>query len=330
MQISVIDPIGRAFERMSLVLFKPFDFSKWLILGFCAFLAGLGEGGGGGGMGNATNVFDSNKKSGSGGAFGGVVDWLSENFLLVVFIALGALLLFAAINLLVQWLSSRGKFMFLEGVVRNRATVSESWRSNAALGNSLFLFRFFLFVLGFAVTIVILLLCALVALPDLRGNDFGGGAILAILLLFVLLLPTVLIFAVVNFFLNEFVVPIMWLRNLYVMDAIAVFRREFLAPRLGALALFALLWFGLTLASGSIVFLVTCVTCCIAGLPYVSAVVFLPLTVFFRSYSLCFIEQFGPEWRFFDRPENPTDPQAYAQAPDGIEDLERRSQGGNS
>ena len=40
-RISVIDPIGPAIEHVRLMLFKPFDLSKWLIIGFCAWLANL-------------------------------------------------------------------------------------------------------------------------------------------------------------------------------------------------------------------------------------------------------------------------------------------------
>ena len=45
MKISVINPISPAIERTKLVLFRPFDLGKWFKLGFCAFLATLGEGG---------------------------------------------------------------------------------------------------------------------------------------------------------------------------------------------------------------------------------------------------------------------------------------------
>ena len=46
MNISVVDPIGQSLKRTSEILFKPFDLRKWFVLGFCAFLAYLGEGGG--------------------------------------------------------------------------------------------------------------------------------------------------------------------------------------------------------------------------------------------------------------------------------------------
>jgi hypothetical protein len=38
------------------------------------------------------------------------------------------------------------------------------------------------------------------------------------------------------------------------------------------------------------------VTCCIAGLPYVSSVVFLPALVWLLAFKLLFLRQFGPEY----------------------------------
>jgi hypothetical protein len=49
-EISVTDPISPALERVKQILFRPFDLGKWFTIGFCAWLAMLGEGGGGGGF----------------------------------------------------------------------------------------------------------------------------------------------------------------------------------------------------------------------------------------------------------------------------------------
>ena len=43
-EISVIEPIGAAFEKTKEILFKPFDIGKWFVIGFCAWLATLGNG----------------------------------------------------------------------------------------------------------------------------------------------------------------------------------------------------------------------------------------------------------------------------------------------
>jgi hypothetical protein len=49
-----------------------------------------------------------------------------------------------------------------------------------------------------------------------------------------------------------------------------------------------------------------CVTCCLAGLPYLGTVFFLPLFVFARSYSLYFLRQFGPQYNLIAELPPPT------------------------
>ena len=48
MSVSVTAPFSPALDRTSTVLFRPFDFAKWITLGVCAWLVQLGDGGGGG------------------------------------------------------------------------------------------------------------------------------------------------------------------------------------------------------------------------------------------------------------------------------------------
>ena len=48
LEISVTAPVSAALERVKQVLFRPFDLGKWFVIGFCAWLALLGQQGGGG------------------------------------------------------------------------------------------------------------------------------------------------------------------------------------------------------------------------------------------------------------------------------------------
>ena len=41
--VSVTLPISPAIERVKLLLFRPFDLGKWFAIGFCAWLATLGQ-----------------------------------------------------------------------------------------------------------------------------------------------------------------------------------------------------------------------------------------------------------------------------------------------
>jgi hypothetical protein len=313
MPISVVDPVGPAIERTKKILFRPFDLGKWCVLGFGAFLANLGEGG-------APN-FGSGGRGGGGGARGGeaggdsrqVVEWTQQHLALILAIALAALIVGIAIGLLLTWLSSRGKFMFLDGIVRNRAAVVKPWKEFRPEANSLFLFRV---LVGLATFVCLLLAAGLaigIAWPDISAGAFRGSAFLALGVGIPLALLIALVASLINLFLLDFVVPIMYLRRLPVVAAWGVFRDVFLADRVGTLVLYVLFKIVIAICVGMLAFLVTCATCCIAALPYIGTVILLPLLVFGRAYPLYFIKQFGPNWNVF-RP--PTVLPVQAAAPD--------------
>jgi hypothetical protein len=294
MKISVIDPISPAIERTKLILFRPFDLGKWFKLGFCAFLATLGEGGGGsggGGQGGGGN--------GEGPEFDPVWQWIQENLTLILSIAAALFVVGCLFGLLILWLSSRGKFMFIDGIVHNRGAVTAPWREYRPEGNSLFLFRV---VFGFCCFLVFLLLvgvCVLIALPSIQAKEFGGSAVLALVIGISLLIPFSITVGLVNLCLTQFVVPIMYLRRTPVMAAWGEFRHQFLAGRIGTFIRYVLFQIVIGFSIGMIALFATCLTCCLTVIPYLGTVILLPLAVFVRSYSLYFLEQFGPEWTFF-------------------------------
>ncbi len=86
------------------------------------------------------------------------------------------------VGILVTWFSSRGHFMFLDGVVRNRGSVVEPWRESRREGNSFFLFRPCLGLIALAVVLLILALCSAIAWPAIQGEGLRGGILGAILL----------------------------------------------------------------------------------------------------------------------------------------------------
>ncbi len=286
---SVIDAIGDAFRRMARILFQPFHIQKWFVLGFCAWLANLGEGGG-----------FSGRVSGSGGPdVGPVGPWFEEHMAAIILIAVAVVVVLLALGVLVLWLSARGKFMFLDGVVHNRGAVVEPWRRYRRLANSLFWFR-----LAYILTVLLVLaitgaVCVGVAWTDIQREEFGLAAVAAIVLGIVLLVPFILIANLVDALLKDFVVPVMYLRDRRVMTAWGIFWRELGRGHVGPLVLFYLMKFVLAMGIGLAALLAICATCCIAVLPYIGTVILLPVFVFMRCYSVCFIEQYGPEWRLF-------------------------------
>lgn len=298
---SVGNAVSAAFERTKWILFRPFNLNKWLVLGFCAFLAGLGEGGGGGNFGG---------QGGGRGGGGGLqtreaVQFVEEHLLVIVLGGVAVLLLVAGVTALVQWLSSRGKFMLLHGVATNTAAVVDPWKRYREPANSLFAFRFALFAIGVAVVLGTGVLAAVLAWPDLYANRFGGGAIAGIALLVGVVATMGFAMIVLKNVLEDFVVPVMYLRNVRTVEGLGIFRRELLSGHLGTFVLFYLLKIVLGLGAGLLVLAGMCLTCCLAALPYVSSVVFLPIAVFFRSYSLSLLEQFGPEWYVFRAYDEP-------------------------
>jgi len=289
MPISVVDPIGDAFNRLGRILFRPFSIGKWFVLGFCAWLAYLGEGGGTGWTGGPP-----------GGGGGGPptmpsnVDWTI--ILSIVAITVALLLVIA---LVILWLRARGMFMFLDGVVRDRGAVVEPWKRYRKHGNSLFLF-FICFMLCALLGIALIGgIGVVIAWPDIQSQQFGGAAITAIVISAALFLAFVIVLHLIEMALKDFIVPIMYKFDTTIIPAWSMFRHELLAGRGGTFTLYVLMKILIAIAVGTIAFTVTLLTCCLTIVPYLGTVILLPLFVFDRCYSLSFLEQFGPDWRFY-------------------------------
>src|SRR5688572_3424455 len=150
MAISISDPISLAFNRAKYITFQPFNVGKWFTLGFVAFLATLDQGGGGnintpggGGGGGPAPAPAPGPVPGPGRGpapapwpgpasstpdpFEDFGQWLSDNLGLVILGVVVGLAVLIGLWLLILWLSSRGKFMFLEGIARNTYDVVAPW-----------------------------------------------------------------------------------------------------------------------------------------------------------------------------------------------------------
>ena len=304
---SVTTPIGPAIERTKRMLFQPFNLEKWFILGFCAWLAHLGERaggtfnypGGGGPGGRAPVDFHQSLQTAK--------DWLADNryWLIPVVIAVGVLIL--GLWLFVTWLNSRGKFMFLHCVALDRAEVIAPWREYGREGNSLFQFNV---LFGLAGGLLLFPLLGLIGWMIYRMVDVGE--VLARELL--VAIGAALVFAVVALvagivrkLTTDFVVPIMYLRRGRCLAAWREFWQLFTA-RIGDFVLYLLFQIVLGLALGVITLLVmvfTCCFCCLLLLPYLGTVVLLPLLVFARNYSVMYFAQHGSGYDVFPPPSAP-------------------------
>ncbi len=255
---------------MKKILFQPFDLRKWLVIGFAAWLANLGSGGGGAGNFN----YPDNRRGGAqklNETIGQIPQpILITGICILICVVLLVILLFA-------WLRARGRFIFVDCIVRNRAAIVEPWKEFRAEGNSFFLFSLLVVLALIAVIVIAGLLLIVPFIP--WGDQAQPGVAFWIGLSLFVRCPARLAFAQAVDLVTSYPGPIL----LYV--------------------LFLLL---LGVAVFMISCAVTCATCCIAAIPYVGTVILLPIPVTLGAFSLLFLRQFGPDydvWSSFTPPE---------------------------
>lgn len=294
----------RAIDRARESLF-PARMEKWLALGFIAFLAGLGEGGGGYGF----NWPFSGKSGGPFGSGGGGksatpepdftetwregVGWIQDHLALVIALGGVVLVLGFGLGLVLTWLSSRGKLMFVESVIHDRYQVKEPWARLRAPAWAIFKFRVLLAVVSLLLVLTALGVGFAIAIEELRTGNFGSKSLLGALVCGGVALFTFTPLVLISALLEDFAIPVFYLRGGTLSEAWATVRRDVLAGNLGPLLVFYLLKVVLGVGTLILGMLAACLTCCVAALPYLSSVALLPAHVFFRSYSLYFLEELG-------------------------------------
>lgn len=309
MNIQYVEPLSAAWNRMKKALFQPFDLGKWFIVGFTAFLAALVDGNSWGG-----NNSDMGYKKGGDiddlFNFPGIaMEWLNDNPLWATLIMFGIVFLFI-LAIVLTWLSSRGKFMFLDNVVHDKAEVKKPWYEYSKEGNSLFLWRFVYGLIVFLIVIVSLVAVFNTAkhiyydYMTLSEKFFSiAGMVLYFIVLFILT-------AYISLFLDSFVVPLMYRYRLSTTKAWLRFL-PVLSRNLGHFILYGIFIFVLVILTVIAIILFGFVTCCIGFLlliiPYIGSVVLLPISYTYRAMSLEYFQQFGEEYKLFPDEDTPDD-----------------------
>lgn len=282
-KIEILAPFGAAFEWMKTILFRPFELSRWLTIAFAAFLAGNWGG---------LNV----QWNSSGGDWnyhfqrnGDLSNWTIPSWLIPL-IVIGVLLAIV-LGFVWIWVSSRGEFIFTDCVVRNRAAIAEPWREYRREGNSLFLFSL---AVGFVLLVITaILILTLVVVSKLLSRHEGStiaivvgwmasGFLWIVVVLFVTLV-------------SHFMVPVMYRRRCRAWEAFVDVAR-LMSHNPAPFVLFVLFGIALVIGVGIAGTVVTCATCCIGGLPYISTVLLLPAIVWLAAYRLLFLRQFGDQY----------------------------------
>ncbi len=309
-RVSVIDPVTPAIDRVKLILFRPFDLRKWFVIGFCAWLAYLGSGGGGGGGGGGSgppyNV--PHEQHGAGEQIKQGIEtakyYVSNNLYWIIPVAVTVVVLIILIGLLVAWLNSRGRFMFLHCVATNKAQVAVPWHEFRQQGNSLFLFRIVLGIISFVVVVVPIIGIVALVIMMVSGSAPGIISIPGIAILGLMIFCLSILLFMVRKFTFDFVVPIMSLR----MSSCTACWREFMTILSANKLRFALyllfqivikIVIGAMIGIGFCIGICLCCASCLLLIPYIGTVILLPLLVFTRAYSLYYIQQFGPEFDVF-------------------------------
>jgi hypothetical protein len=303
MSVSVTHPIGLAFNRVGVICFKAFELGKWFVIGFSAWVASLTQGGN---LSFQMMDFGPGGPGGPGGPSpGAVVDWIEHHIAEIVMIGLLGLAIVIGVWALLMWLSSRGKLMFIDHIVRNQAAISEPWTRLGDLANRLFVFRLVLTLVLVAVPLLLAGLCLLIAWPDIASERVGSAGITAIVLGGVLGLVWLVAVPIVVFLVEDFVIPTMYLFN---ERPGAAWRRvisEVIAGRIGTIVRYTLLKIVFGMAAGAIALMGTILTCCLAALPYLGTVILLPVFIFMQVYNLHFLDQFGRRWKMFANTPQP-------------------------
>ena len=298
--ISVTQPVGQAIERVKRLLFQPFDPARWFVIGFCAWLAYLGQTGFHGGYNYQTGRSKSGTSSGLGQALEQAWHYVLQNLWWIVPVAVAIAVLAVAIWLLVLWLSSRGHFMFLHCVALNMVEVQVPWQKFVREGNSLFVFRL---VLGLSAFVVMVPLAAGITyliwrMADHRALTLPG--VMGVAGLGIIAMICVLGFAVVVKLTTDFVVPIQFLRGVKCVEAWRMLL-SLLSANIGSLIVYLLFQIVLAIAIFTLILMVVVATCCVAGcllaIPYLGTVLLLPVLIFSRAYSLYYLAQYGNEYK---------------------------------
>jgi hypothetical protein len=294
-----------AWERMTIILFRPFDLGKWFLIGLSAFLAGL-MGGGNGANFRYNQNFNTNWNQSQGQSpnfqvelqhlHARIMNFFSAFQLgVIILIIMAIVAIVLVLSLVFLWLGARGQFLLLDNIVRNRASISIPWVNYARPANSLFLFYLVVMFISLVIFVPILIIGVVMAIPLFRQDRWPvGGEIAGFVALGLTYLALALVLNVVLFLFREFGVPLMFRNGLMAFPAfketVAVVARN---P--GNVSLFILLRIALAVAVW-VISVVACCFCCIGIIPYIGTVAILPALIYVRCFTLDCLAQFGPQY----------------------------------
>ena len=270
----------------------PFDFKRWLTLGFLAFLDQCGRGfgsqfpGGPGGTGGGGN--------GNGGAdVEAGLAWLAAHVVIVSIAAAVVLAFVVALLAVTLWVNSRGVFMYLDNVATGRADVGRPWREHAGHASSYFAWSFGLNLATLTAVLLVVAGIAAASLSMLRGHVHTQALGIAVIVgLVFVLLAVIAVSALVSVALRDFAAPLQMATGADCGAALRLFGALLRANK-GLFALYLLLKVCFSMALAVVVLIVGCCTCCCGFVPVITQTILQPGFYFERAWSVHLLRRLG-------------------------------------
>ncbi len=242
-EIKFTELITKSVDRTGLILFKPFSAKKWLKLLLIAFLAGALPGGGlgsGGGRDSekkaqaspsivqtqtvsnetvsAASDIPADHSKQSKDKADEMIEAVAAKVMslppaLMAAVIIGAVLLFVALIVLMMWLGSRFRFVWLEAMVGNSDAIREPFHRYKKEGDSLF--KVWLAVgagsLIFIGILIAWVVVTLISVNFFKGGEVAktGGAITSLIVAFVIFFVAMIALSIWSVVVDHFVTVIM-------------------------------------------------------------------------------------------------------------------------
>lgn len=262
------------------------------------------------------------------GEFKAEFPWVVNNLVLVIVLGVLIILIVSIIILILYYFSSRFTFIYLDGVIKNDVQIKRAYKENRINAWSYFLWR--ILFTPHAVLFILLLtgVPAGIIIYNCAKTEFTAGSIILLILLGLVLVGLFILLGIIGRLTTDFVVPIMYLLKIRILKAWGVLFK-LMKHNKGQFTLYILITIGFGLAAAAVLIVPCCVLGCvtlpfyiiIAGLGFLALkypliwiaviplsliiwivggilweTVISPITIFFRTYPLVFLEGFGDEF----------------------------------
>jgi hypothetical protein len=184
--------------------------------------------------------------------------------------------------------------MYADAVATGRTEVARPWREHAAAASSYFGWSLGITLAAVVTVLVAALIVGAVLLGFATGRLEGTGwlVLLAIFPVLALLLLALPLLALASLALRDFVAPLQLATGLPCDGAVHVLESLIIAQP-GVFVLYLVIRFLVAVATGIVIAIGGCLTCCVGFIPVVMQIVFQPLFHFERGLAIMLLRQLG-------------------------------------